>query len=187
MFWNNYFQKRCKYSAQNFFTWTIAKKKSEVVLCGSVWLFVTPWTVACQAPLSVGILQARILECVAMSSSRGSSQFRDWTWVSCTAGRFFTVWAIRETLKGTCWFDALSTPNFNAYFPQNNLQNHIRLWKLTYISVLLCNNLGTIQVVSIRYHNSCLSYVFSLLQSRFLSLFDIHDCDAFENYRLVLS
>jgi len=31
---------------------------------------VTPWTVACQAPLSMGILQARILEWVAMPSSR---------------------------------------------------------------------------------------------------------------------
>ena len=35
--------------------------------------FVTPWTVACQASLSMGILQARILEWVAMPSSRGSS------------------------------------------------------------------------------------------------------------------
>ena len=35
--------------------------------------FVTPWTVAHQAPLSLGILQARILEWVAMPSSRGSS------------------------------------------------------------------------------------------------------------------
>ena len=43
-----------------------------------------------------GILQARILEWVAMSFSRGSSQPRDWTWVSCTAGRFFTIWATRE-------------------------------------------------------------------------------------------
>ena len=34
---------------------------------------VTPWTVACQAPLSMGILQARILEWVAVSFSRGSS------------------------------------------------------------------------------------------------------------------
>ena len=38
---------------------------------------VTPWTVACQAPLSMGILQARILEWVAMPSSRGCSQTRD--------------------------------------------------------------------------------------------------------------
>ena len=39
-----------------------------------VQLFVTLWTMACQAPLSMGILQARILEWVAMPSSRGSSQ-----------------------------------------------------------------------------------------------------------------
>ena len=38
-----------------------------------------------------GILQARILEWVAMPFSRGSSQPRDQTHVSCTAGRFFTV------------------------------------------------------------------------------------------------
>ena len=34
---------------------------------------VTPWTVACQAPLSLGILQAGILEWVAVPASRGSS------------------------------------------------------------------------------------------------------------------
>jgi len=37
-----------------------------------------------------GILQARILEGVAIPSSRGSSQPRDQTEVSCIAGRFFT-------------------------------------------------------------------------------------------------
>ena len=42
-----------------------------------VQLFATSWTVACQAPLSMGILQARILEWVTMSSSRESSQPRD--------------------------------------------------------------------------------------------------------------
>ena len=43
--------------------------------CGP--FFATPWTVAHQAPLSVGILQARTLEWVAMPSSRGSFQPRD--------------------------------------------------------------------------------------------------------------
>ena len=43
-----------------------------------------------------GILQAGILEWVAMSFPRGSSQPRDWTWVSCIAGGFFTVRATRE-------------------------------------------------------------------------------------------
>ena len=40
-----------------------------------------------------GILQVRILECVAISFSRGSSRPRDRTQVSCIAGRFFTIWA----------------------------------------------------------------------------------------------
>ena len=43
-----------------------------------------------------GILHARILEWVAMPSSRGSSWPRNWTPVSCIAGKFFTVWATRE-------------------------------------------------------------------------------------------
>ena len=38
-----------------------------------------------------GILQARILEWVAIPFSRGSSRPGDRTWVSCIAGRFFTI------------------------------------------------------------------------------------------------
>ena len=44
-------------------------------------LFVTLWTVACQALLSMGILQMRILEWVSIPSSRGSPPPRDRTWV----------------------------------------------------------------------------------------------------------
>ena len=40
-----------------------------------------------------GIFQARILDCIAISFSRGFSQPRDQTRVSHTAGRLFTVWA----------------------------------------------------------------------------------------------
>ena len=43
-----------------------------------------------------GLLQARILEWVAGPSSKGSSQPRIQTQVSCIAGRFFTSWATRE-------------------------------------------------------------------------------------------
>ena len=43
-----------------------------------------------------GILQARILEWVAILFFRGSSRPKDQTWVSCIAGRFFTVWATKE-------------------------------------------------------------------------------------------
>jgi len=42
-----------------------------------------------------GLLQARMLEWIAVPFSRGSSWLRDWTWVSCIAGRFFTIWASR--------------------------------------------------------------------------------------------
>ena len=43
-----------------------------------------------------GILQARVLKWVAISFSWESSQLRDWTQVSCIAGRFFTDWATKE-------------------------------------------------------------------------------------------
>ena len=61
------------------------------------------YPICCSLPGSSvrGILQARILEWVARPSTRGSSQPRDRTWVSClsyTAGRFFTHWATWEAL-----------------------------------------------------------------------------------------
>ena len=43
-----------------------------------------------------GILQARILECVALPFSRGSSQLRDRTQISHIAGAFFSSWATRK-------------------------------------------------------------------------------------------
>ena len=58
-----------------------------VQLLSRVQLFATLWTVARQAPLSMGLLQARVLEWVAMPSSRGSSQPRDRTCVSCMGRR----------------------------------------------------------------------------------------------------
>ena len=61
-----------------------------------VWLCLTPWTVAHQTPLAMRILQARILEWVAIPSSRGFSQHRDPKQVSCIAGRFFTMWTTGE-------------------------------------------------------------------------------------------
>ena len=72
-------------------------------------LFATPWIVAHQAPLSMGILQARILEWVAMPSSRGSSQPKDRTQVSCIAGGFFTIWATDKLLRRS-WQDSEIRP-----------------------------------------------------------------------------
>ena len=71
----------------------------KVKLLSRVQLFGTPWTVAYQAPQSMEIFQARVLEWVAISSSRGSSRPRDWTQVSHIAGRRFTGRATREAHK----------------------------------------------------------------------------------------
>ena len=80
-----------------------------------------------------GILQARILEWVAFPVSRRSSQPRDQTQVSCTAGRFFTSWAIREAQiekkrsfekdSKIHFFFSSSTPLWNGfYISYNHLQ-----------------------------------------------------------------
>ena len=74
-------------------------------------LFATPWTVARQAPLSMGILQARILEWVAISSPRGTFPPRDWTRASCVADRFFTAGATRGALESRLF---LSIPHIYA-------------------------------------------------------------------------
>ena len=64
------------------------------------------------------ISQAKILEWVAISFSRGSSRLRDQTWVSCIAGRFFTVWATRETpfFIVVCICQSQS-PSLSPHFP----------------------------------------------------------------------
>ena len=69
------------------------------VLCLVAQLCLTlcnPMTLSLSGSSVHGIFQARILEWVAMSSSRGSSQPMDWTQVSCIAGGFFISWTTRE-------------------------------------------------------------------------------------------
>ena len=65
-------------------------------------------TMDCSLPCSSvhGIFQARVLEWVAISFSRGSSQPRDWTWVSHIVVRCFTIWTTRSRcfLEFSCFF-----------------------------------------------------------------------------------
>ena len=74
---------------------------SAVLICFSqVGPLVTLWTVCLRGSSVHGILQARILEWVAMPSSRGSSSPRDRTLSSCgscIAGRFFTAEPMTST------------------------------------------------------------------------------------------
>ena len=59
--------------------------------CKSWLTLVTPWTVACQAPLSMGISRQEYWSGLPFPSPRGSSWPKDRTYVSCIAGRFFTA------------------------------------------------------------------------------------------------
>ena len=64
-----------------------------------------------------GILQASVLEWVAVPFSKGSSQPRDRTQVSCIAGRFFTIWTTKEAHLGTrIAFVAFWTTNIFFFF-----------------------------------------------------------------------
>ena len=58
-----------------------------------VWLSVTLWTVALQAPLSIEFSRQELLEWVAIPFSKGSSQPGDQTLLFWIAGRLFAVWA----------------------------------------------------------------------------------------------
>ena len=78
----------------------------------SVQLFETLWTIACQAP-ALGVLQVRILEWLAMPSSMGSSQPRDWTCVSCLGRLILYLWATRE-VPTTEQPKSVSTPSYRG-------------------------------------------------------------------------
>ena len=74
----------------------INKKKSESEIVQSCPTLCDPVDFSLPGSSVHGIFQARVLEWVAISFSRGSSQLRDWTQVSHIAGRGFTVWATTE-------------------------------------------------------------------------------------------
>ena len=109
---------------------------SRVYVFSRVWLFATPWAVALQAPLSMGIFQARVLEWVAMPCSRGSSQPREWTRVSWT-GRWILYHLSRQgapsylmkceshsTMSDSLWLHGL-------YSPWNSLGQHTGVGSLS--------------------------------------------------------
>ena len=64
-----------------------------------------------------GILQAKILEWVAVPSSRRSSQPRDQTWVSCIAGEFFTAVPLGKPPYSAVAAYCLLSGAVGCYFP----------------------------------------------------------------------
>ena len=95
--------------------------ETAVLSCFShVQLFATLWTIVCQAVVR-GIPQARILECVAISYSRVSSQSRDQTHVphvSCTGKQILyhcTTWeALMPMVNGQFFKGMKCTKNENV-------------------------------------------------------------------------
>ena len=81
---------RCVITISSFALETFALKLSRVRL------FATPMDCSLPGSSVHGIFQARVLDWVAISFSRGSSWPRDQTQVSCIVGRCFTIWATRE-------------------------------------------------------------------------------------------
>ena len=61
------------------------------LITNHVWLLWDPMDYSLPGSSAHGFLQARILACIALSFSRGSSWPRDWSQVSCLGGRFFTT------------------------------------------------------------------------------------------------
>ena len=111
-----------------------------------VWLFVNPWTVAHRL-LCPWISQARILEWVAISFSRGSSWVRAGTHISCTAGRFITaeppgkpkksIKSLQKKHESNCWGDlsGMGSGSPVALRPRDRTSLHLNHGH----SHLLCN------------------------------------------------
>ena len=90
-----------------------------------------------------GTLQARILEWVATPFSRGSSQPRDRTWVSCIAGRFFTLWATREA-------SVLMTVSFSSVQSLSRVWLFVTPWTAArQASLSITNSQSLLRLVSI--------------------------------------
>ena len=124
------------------YTWNIVNQLLESVCVLMDQLCLTLWDLMdCNPPGSSvhGLLQARILEWVAILFSKGSSWLRDWTWVSCIASNFFTVWATREAWDFLCVL-SLVLPVFLTYllslhyldFLGQKSQIDLKCWSLQY-------------------------------------------------------
>ena len=123
----------------------------------------------CSLPVSSvhGILQARILEWLAITFFRGSSQPWDRTWVSCIAGRFFTFWATREATK-IFWLHCTA---YGLLVPQTGIKptslaleaqnlNHWNAKEVSGLSILLVFTKNQILVSLIFYCLSILYFIF---------------------------
>ena len=90
----------------------------------------------CSPPVSSlhGIFQARILEWVAIPSSKGSSPPRDWTWVSCvscTGSQILSHWTTWEANSSNIIVIQISNSNFFFF---NNLHSVQKFMRVLFVS-----------------------------------------------------
>ena len=95
----------------------------------------------------MGILQASTLEWISRTFSRGSSQPTGWNQVSHIAGKFFTIWATRETQEYWSGFSSvaqsyptLCDPMDCAHQASLSITNSWSLLKLVSIKVVMPSN-----------------------------------------------
>ena len=105
--------------------WKILKVKVKVKSLSRVRLFATPWTVAHKAPLSMGFSRQEYWSGLLFPSPGESFQPRDWTRVSCIAGRRFNLWPTREVR----WVQLCGSLSILWHFLSLGLE-----WKLTFSS-----------------------------------------------------
>ena len=127
-----------------------------------------------------GIFQARILTWVAVPFSRNSSQPRDQTQVSHTAGRFFTSWATREALvrcKRITEADPLTTTS--EVVQEFNIDHSVVIWHLKQIGkVKKLDKWVPHKLIANQKNKSFQSTIFSyFVQQQSISLLD---CDAWQ-------
>ena len=103
--------------------------------------------VDCSPPGSsvLGILQAGILEWIAIPVSRGSSQLRDRTQVSCIVGRFFTVWTTEKSL--------FPIKLFLKFFPLQKFSFLLQKAILDWFQILAITNKGAMNICLQILHN----------------------------------
>ena len=117
---------------------TVKYSRRKWKVFSSVQLFVFPWTVSHQAPLSMEFSRQNT-GVSAIPFSRGSSWPRDRIWVSCIIGRFFTIWVTREASNR-------NTPNFwmvrNLKYQHSNgeMKHHQQQW-CYWLSSFFCSML----------------------------------------------
>ena len=159
VFWMLSFQPTCSLSSFSFIKRFLSSSSlSAIRVVSSAWIVKVKVTQSCQTlwdPRDYtvhGILQARILECVAFPSSRGSSQPRDQTQVSCIASRLLTNWAIREAYQSSAYLRLLifllavlipvcdsSSPAFCMIYSAYKLNKQVTIYSLD----ILLSQFGT--------------------------------------------